>query len=132
VNLALARSPRVREIEARLGLGRAELEAARRIGNPTFGYSELSARDGGGKQITRSVTLGLTDLLMLGARKRVAAGELDREGQLAADELLQFAADVEVAWYEAVAGARLAAVRETIAQSAANSADLAQALSRGR
>jgi cobalt-zinc-cadmium efflux system outer membrane protein len=126
VRWSLLNSPRVRAAEARLGFGRAQLEAARRVSNPTFGYGELYVRDGDGEQITRSYTFGLTDLLMLSARTRLATGELDRQGQLAAVELLDHCLAVEVAWYDAVATAQIVRLRESIATAADSSAQLAQ------
>jgi cobalt-zinc-cadmium efflux system outer membrane protein len=126
VRWSLLHSPRVRVAEARLGFSRAELESARRVANPSFGYAELYVRDGDGEQITRSYTFGLTDLLMLTARKRLATGELDRQGQLAAVELLEHCLAVEVAWYDAVATAQIVRLRESIATAADSSAQLAQ------
>jgi cobalt-zinc-cadmium efflux system outer membrane protein len=126
VALAFMQSPRIREEFARLGFARADIEEARRIANPTFGYAELDLRDGDGTQITRSFSLSLTDLLLLSARKRLASGEMDRLRDLVASELLDLARDVEVAWYECVGAAQIATMRESVARSAENSALLAQ------
>lgn len=126
VALAFFHNPRIREEYARLGLGRAELEDARRIANPTFGYARLSPRDGDGHQITRSLSIGLTDLLLLPARKRFAQGELERLQQTVAAALLELATDVEIAWYDAVGAEQVAGMRELVAQAAGRSADLAQ------
>lgn len=126
VRLAFQHNPRVRQAYARLGLGRAELEDARRIGNPTFGYARLSPRDGGGRDITRSIGIGLGDLLLLASRTRFASGELDRLQLGAASELLQLASEVESAWYASVGAAQIAAMRDLVAQSAEHAAELAQ------
>lgn len=126
VRLAFLYSPRIREEYARLGLGRAELEEARRIANPSFGYIKLDPRSGNASQITRSLSLSFTDLLLLPARKRFAAGELDRLQKVVAQELLNLATDVEVAWYESVSAAQIAAMRDVVAQAAERSAELAQ------
>lgn len=126
VRLAFLYNPRIREEYARLGLGRAELEEARRIANPSFGYARLEPRSGDGSQITRSLSLSFTDLLLLPARKRFAAGELDRLQKSVAAELLELAAQVETAWFAAVSADQVAAMREVVAQSAERSAELAQ------
>lgn len=126
VRLAFQHNPRVRQAYARLGLGRAELEDARRIGNPTLGYTRLSPRDGGGSEITRSIGLGLGDLLLLGSRTRFANGELDRLQQSAASDLLQLASEVEAAWYVCAGADQIAAMRDLVAQSADHAAELAQ------
>lgn len=126
VRVAFEHNPRVRQAYARLGLGRAEMEDARRIGNPTFGYARLSPPDGEGHEITRSLGLDLGDLLLLASRKRFADGELDRLQLDAASDLLQLASEVESAWYASVGAAQIAAMRDLIAQSAEHAADLAQ------
>jgi cobalt-zinc-cadmium efflux system outer membrane protein len=126
VRLAFFRNPRIRETYARLGIGRAELEEARRLANPTFGFARLTAQSGDGSQITRSLSFGLTDLLLLPARKRLAEGELDHLQKAVAGEVLALATEVEVAWYEAVGAAQIAAMRDLVAQAAERSADLAQ------
>jgi len=63
VRLAFLYNPRIREQYARIGLGRAELEQARRISNPSFGFARLGSRSGSGSQITRSLSLSVTDVL---------------------------------------------------------------------
>lgn len=126
IRLAFVHNPRIREEYARIGLGRAELEDARRLSNPTFGYATLGSRSGGGSKITRSVSWGFADLLLLPSRKRFAAGELERLQQSVAAELLSLAADVEVAWFESVGATQIAAMRDVIAQAAERSAELAQ------
>lgn len=126
VRLAFFNNPRIREEFARLGLGRAELEEARRINNPTFGYTRLSLRDADSQQITRSVTLGLTDLLLLPARKRFAEGNLERLQKAVAGALLDLASEVEAAWYEAVSAQQVAAMRDLVAMAAETSAEMAQ------
>ncbi len=126
VRLAFFNNPRIREEYARLGLGRAELDDARRIANPSFGYARLDARDADGSQITRSVSLSITDLLLLSARKRFASGELDRLQKSVAGALLALATEVEIAWYRTVGAQQIAAMRALVAQAASHSAELAQ------
>lgn len=126
VRLAFFHNPRIREVYARLGIGRAEFEDARRLANPTFGYARLSARGMDGTQLTRSLSLGLTDLLLLPARKRLAEGELDHLQKAVAGEVLALATEVEVAWYAAVGEQQIAAMRELVAQAAGHAAELAQ------
>ncbi|HSG65790.1 MAG TPA: TolC family protein, partial [Gammaproteobacteria bacterium] len=126
IRLTLERNPRVREVYARLGVGRAELEEARRIANPTFGYTELDAQGAAGSQITRTVSLSLADLLLLSARKRFAEGELERLQSRAAADLVDLVAEVEVAWYDNVSAGQVAAMRDIVAKAAEHSAELAQ------
>jgi cobalt-zinc-cadmium efflux system outer membrane protein len=126
VRLALVNHPRVRQAYARIGLGRAELEEARRLANPSFGFSRLRPGSGEGAQITRSLSWGLSDLLMLPLRRRLAQGALDQLQNEVAAELVAIATEAEVAWFEAVGAQQIWAMRALVAQAAANSAELAQ------
>jgi len=126
IRLAFLYNPRIREEYARLGLGRAELEEARRLSNPGFGYARLKPRSGAGSQITRSVSWGFADLLLLPARKRFAAGEMERLQHTVAAELLTLATEVEVAWFEAVGAQQIEVMRDVVAQAAERAAELAQ------
>ena len=126
VRLAFFNNPRLREEYVRLGLGRADLEDARRLANPSFGFLRLSPDGGEGTQITRSLSLGLTDLLLLPVRKRLAEGELERLQLAVSGAVLEIATEVEVAWYEAVGAQQIAAMRDLVARAAEQSAELAQ------
>ncbi len=126
VRLAFENNPRVRSEFARLGLGRAELEEARRISNPTFEYSRLRPESGSGALITQSLSVGLSDLLLLPSRRRFAAGELVRLQQEVAAALVELAVETEVAWFEAASANQIAGMRDLVATSAEASAELAQ------
>ncbi|UXI66045.1 TolC family protein [Tahibacter amnicola] len=126
IALAYVYNPRVRETYARLGLGRAELEDARRIANPTFEFARQRAGDGEHPKITRSLSIGFTDLLLLPARKRFAQTELVRLQDEVAAELLALSVEVESAWYSAVSARQVADMREMVATAAESSAELAQ------
>ena len=77
MKLAFLRSPRVAQVYSRIGLSRADLEGARRLINPGLGVSYLDSSRGG-EQITRSLTLSVTDLLLRPVRKRYAAAALQQ------------------------------------------------------
>jgi cobalt-zinc-cadmium efflux system outer membrane protein len=126
VRFAFFNNPRLREEYARLGLGRADLEDAQRLANPSLGYLRLSPGGGEGTQITRTLSLGLTDLLLLPARKRLAAAELERLQFAVAGAVLEIATETEVAWFEAVGAQQIAAMRELVAHAADQSAELAE------
>jgi outer membrane protein, heavy metal efflux system len=126
VRLAFLYNPTIRQEYARLGLGRADLEEARRLSNPSFGYSHLHSRESGAAQIGRSLSLSFTDLLLLPARQRFASGQLERLQKDVAAELLNLAKEVEVAWFEAISADQVSSMRELVASSAEHSAALAQ------
>lgn len=122
--VAQLRNPRMAAEYARLGLAQADVVEASRIGNPTFSGSAL--KDGGPSKIATGLTAPLADLLLLPARRRLAAGEYERAQQTIAADLVNLAADVEVQWYEAAGAEQVALMREAVATAAATSAELAQ------
>ncbi len=125
LRIALAYNPRTRAALAEIGLGRAELDAARRLANPGFSFSRLREY-GGGTQITRSLSLSLSDALLLPARRRFAEAELERVQFAVADQVLSLAAEVDQAWYRHVSAQQVAALRDLVAIAAERSATLAQ------
>ncbi len=125
MKLAFLRSPRVAQVYSRIGLSRADLEGARRLINPGLGVSYLDSSRGG-EQITRSLTLSVTDLLLRPVRKRYAAATLQQMQLQVAGELQALATDAEVSWYHAAAAEQIANTRALIAKSAQQSALLAQ------
>lgn len=122
--LALQRSPKLELALAEIGFARAEVEAARRVGNPHLGLSRL--REEAGTERVVSLSLGITDALLLPWRKRQAEGELARVEQAVAAEVLELLVAVEKAWYKAVAAAQVAQMRDLSARAAEQSAALAQ------
>ena len=125
VALAFVHNPRIREHYARIGLARAELDDARRLANPRFGFLRLHGGDAS-PRITRSLSLGFADLLLLPSRKRFADAEMQRVQAGVASELLALATEVEVAWYGAASARQVADLRELVAAAAETSAALAQ------
>ena len=124
VNIAFWRSPKLRAELTLLGFARADLEDARRIANPGFDYLRLSAADG--RQLTRGLSLGLTELLMRSARQRLAEAELERVQLTVAAAVLALVTEVEVTWFQSVSADQVARMRELVADTARRSAELAQ------
>jgi len=124
VEIALLRSPRVGAEFARLGLARADLIGASRLSNPTLGGARLTAD--GASLTTINFALGLGDLLLLPARKRLSAADFQRTQRVVAQQMLVLVADVETAWYAAVSARQVATLRDAVANAASLSAELAQ------
>ncbi|MGH8129938.1 MAG: TolC family protein [Steroidobacteraceae bacterium] len=125
--VAFIRNARIRETYATLGIAEADVLDAVRLGNPTFGYTDLSPREGGGSsQITRSVSLSVANILLLPARSRLARGEFERVRQSVTAALLELAVDVERAWYEHVSAKQVAEMRDAVATAGAASAEFAE------
>jgi cobalt-zinc-cadmium efflux system outer membrane protein len=127
VEIAFLRSPTIRETYAALSISQAEVIEASSVPMPTFGYASLESASGG-KQITRSVALSLTDLLFLPARVRSARAGAEAARQRLASGLIELQADVESAWYEYVAALQSARMRAAAARVAEASAEYARRL----
>lgn len=125
VQLAFLKNPRIQSEYARLGLTQADLYDASRVSNPTFGYVDLRASGGGGSEVRRSVSVTFADVLLLRARTRLARAEIERVRHTVASALIDLATEVEIAWYEYVSTIQVAAMRDAVAQAAANSAEFA-------
>lgn len=126
VELAFERSPRVRELYAELGLSTADVIAARAIPELTLGYAKLEG--GGETKVTRSASLGFTDLLLMPARSKFAGASFEITRERVAAELLALEGDVESAWYEYVSALQAAEYAEIAARAADTSAEYARRL----
>jgi cobalt-zinc-cadmium efflux system outer membrane protein len=126
VQIAFERSPAVRELYAELGVSTADLAAARRPPNPTLGYTRLAG--GGAEQITRSVSFGFADLLLLSSRTKLARAQYETTRDRVAARLLALESDVRTAWYDATAAAQAADIAALAARAARASAEYARRL----
>lgn len=128
VELAFVRNPQIRATYAELGVAESDVLAASRPRNPRLGYVSLDEQGSGASQITRSVSLGFTDLLLLPARTRLADAELHRSRERIGAALLELESQVQTAWFEYVTAQQVAQMRETVAVAAETSAKFAQRL----
>lgn len=121
--LAFERNPDIRRQYAQLGLSQADVVEASRLGGLSFGYSKLSG--GGERQITRSLSLPFTDLLLLPLQGRLAGDAFAATRDRVAAALVELGADVETAWYEYVSARQIAEMRALVARAAETSAEYA-------
>jgi cobalt-zinc-cadmium efflux system outer membrane protein len=128
VDLAFLRNPQIRATYAELGIAQADLLQASRPRNPRLGYVSLEEKGSGASRITRSLSLGFADLLLLPSRTRMARSELERSRELVGSALLELEAQVKTAWFEHVAALQVAEMRQAVSESAAASAEFAQRL----
>jgi cobalt-zinc-cadmium efflux system outer membrane protein len=128
VDLAFLRNPQIRATYAGIGIAQADLLEASRPRNPRIGYVSLEEQGSGASRITRSVSLGFADLLLLPSRARLAHAELERSRELVGSALLELEAQVKTAWFEYVGALQVAEMRQAVSEAAAASAELAQRL----
>ncbi len=127
MQLALLRNPEMQLLYADLGLSWAEVADAARLSNPVVSYERLRASESGVlSKITYGLTQELSDLLLLGARKRLAQGELKRTSAQITAQVLNLARDAEVAYYRLIGAEQVRGMRGLSAESMQNSATLAQ------
>jgi len=127
VRLALINNPRLKAEYANLGFAAAEVYDAGRLSNPSLSASVLIPNVGGeANQVSFGLAQSFTNLLLLPSRSRFAEGEFERVKQEVGAQILNLAADTEVAYYRLVATLQMMTMREIVAKAAQASADLAQ------
>jgi outer membrane protein, heavy metal efflux system len=128
VTLAFLHNPSVRDVTARLGFAAADVYDAARLSNPVIGLTRLTSNDPAATiaQVTGTVALSFTDLLLLPTRKRFAEAQFEAAKLEVARAAQGLAADVETAWFTLAAAQQALALRQRVAQASQASADLAQ------
>ena len=126
VALALANNPEVANGYLQLRLGAAQAHRASRIRNPVLAATILNSNQSrDGTQLGFDLVGSFTDLLTLGARKRLVASEFQALQQEVAAALLVTAAEAERAYYDYVAAQQIFAMQRQIAKAAQASLELA-------
>lgn len=126
VAVAMLRSPRMRQEYARLGLERAEVIEAVEIANPGLSLARPNLSPAPGHHRIISLSLPFVDVLLAPQRLRWARQQHERHALEVAQAVIGLTADVEAAWYRAVAAEQLAALHAAIAEGAVATAELAQ------
>ena len=126
IAIALLHNPRLQVEFARLGIAQADVFEASRIGNPTFSVAALDPHRSGEKtRIDAGFSASFAELLLLPSRQRLALGEYARSKELIGSAVLNLLCDVRAAWFNVVGAQQVASLRETVANVAATSAELA-------
>jgi cobalt-zinc-cadmium efflux system outer membrane protein len=126
VQVALLKNPTMRATYEDLAIAQADLVQAGLLKNPVFGASITAAeRDNLTPNFVGSVTQDFLDLLMIPARRSVAASALVAVKARVGDAVLDLAADVSKAYFAVQAAAQIVAMRTLVAQAARASAELA-------
>ena len=127
MQLALLRNPEMQLLYAELGLSWAEVSEAARISNPAVSYERIRPNERGVlNKISYGLSQDLSDLFLLGARKRLAQGELKRTSAQITTQVLNLARDAEVAYYQWVGAEKVRGMRSLSAKAMQNSFTLAQ------
>ncbi len=128
VRVALAASPALHALLAQADAASAAATQSARLPNPLFAFERLVRSEDGAtdKDIGRTLSLSLLDLLTLPARTRVAEHKQQQLRLQSAGAVLAAAAEARAAWVRAVAAQQSAAYFEQVKQAAEASAELAR------
>ncbi len=124
VQIALLRNPRMQSEYARLGIAQADVYEASRVGNPAFFITALH-HSGDPAKLDAGISTSFADLLLLSARKHLAAMEYARTQQLIGAAILNLVSDTRAAYYTYVGAQQVVAMRSAVATAAQTAAELA-------
>ena len=127
VQIALRNSPKMRMLYADLGIAQAELLDATRIANPTFDWLRSKPTTGNlPAKLSFGLSQSVTDLLMLGARRKLGVGILQRSSSEITAQVSGLIFETESAYWHAVGAEQVRAMRALVAESTKLSSDLAE------
>ncbi|MGC9162551.1 MAG: TolC family protein [Thiomonas sp.] len=124
VRVALLGSPALQALLAQAQADSAASTQSARLSNPQFAFERLLI-GGGGVEITRTLSLGLLDLLTQPARARADAARQQQIRLQLARAVLQTATQARLAWVRAVAAQQTAAYERDAHDAAQATATLA-------
>tara|TARA_R110000850_G_scaffold91742_34_gene195007 strand:- start:24077 stop:25495 length:1419 start_codon:yes stop_codon:yes gene_type:complete len=127
VQLALINNPNLSAATAELGFAAAEVYDAGRLANPVLSATRLSPGGGNGPdaQLTLGIAYNFASLLFLPVNKRFAEAQFEAARLSVASQAMELAAEVEAAWFEALAARQLEQMRLVAAEAQRASSDLA-------
>lgn len=128
VRIALAASPALHALLAQSDAASAAATQSARLPNPVFAFERLVRSEDGAteKDIGRTLSFSLLDLLTLPARARIAEHRQQQLRLQSAAGVLAAATEARAAWVRAVAAQQSAAYFEQVMRAAEASAELAR------
>ena len=124
VRAALLGSPALQALIAQAQADSAVSTQGARLANPVLGFERLLI-GGGGVEITRSLSVGLLDLLTAPTRSRINAARQQQLRLRLASEVLRTATLARMAWVRAVSARQTAAYDHDVMDAAQATATLA-------
>jgi cobalt-zinc-cadmium efflux system outer membrane protein len=127
VQIALLRNPRVQAIYEELSLAQADVVQAGLLRNPVFSADITTAeREALDPNLIVGVTQSFLDLLLIPAKKKIAASEFEQAKYRVGSEVLDLAAQVKAAYFKVVAAEQALAMRRAVAEVQQASYELAE------
>ena len=129
VQIALLNNRSLQATYEELGVSQADLVKAGLLKNPRFlGLVRFPEDSSENTNLEFEVALDFLDILMLPARKKLAAAQFEQTKLRVSDEVLNLATTVKQAYFEVVGGVQINKMREQIAQASKNAFEFAQRL----
>ena len=129
IQIALLNNPLLQATYETLGITQADVVEAGLLENPVFfGSARFPDRSPRGTNLEFAVAQNFLNLLMLPARKKLAAIQFEQTKLQVSDEILKFTSDVSKAYYEVVAAKQINLMQRQISEAAQSSYTLAQRL----
>jgi len=129
VQIALLNNARLQATYEELGVSQAEVVQAGLLKNPNvFGRIRFPDVSSAVNNLEFGIVQNFIDLLMLPARKKIAAARFEQTKAMVADEVLSIISEVEKAYFEVQGAANSRQVRARIVETSGASYEFAQRL----
>jgi len=129
VQIALLNNPRLQATYEELGVSQADVVAAGLLENPViFGQARFPDRYPRLTNLEFGVTQNFLNLLMLPARKKLAAVQFERAKLRAADEVITLASEVQKSYYDVLGAKQVKQMSALISAAAQRSFEMARRL----
>ena len=129
VQISLLNNPSLQVIYEELGITQADVVQAGLLENPVFiGSARFPDRPPSGTNLEFGVAQNFLNILMLPARKKLAASQFEAVKLRVADQVLRFATQVRKAYYESIGAKQVEEMRQLMAHTAQASYEMAQRL----
>ena len=127
VQVALLRNPGLQATYEELSIAQADVVQAGLLSNPVFSAAITTAeREALDPNLIIGVTQSFLDLLLIPAKKKIAASQFDDAKYRVGNAVLQLASQVNGAYFTVVGAEQALAMRRTIAEAEEASYELAQ------
>lgn len=126
VRIALAHNRRLQARLDELGIAASQVADATVLPPATVDGDYKRALSGSGSEIEVTVVQDVLDLLQIGQRRGIAGAELHAAQNRAVAATVELAAQVEIAFYDAIAAAQDLTLVQTAFDAASTSADLVE------
>jgi cobalt-zinc-cadmium efflux system outer membrane protein len=129
VQIALLNNQHLQAVYEDLGVTQADVVEAGLLENPVFfGQARFPDKSPSMTNLEFEVSQNFLNILMLPARKKLAAMQFEEVKLRVADEVLKLTAEVREAYYRAIGASQIEQMRQHIAEAAAASYEMANRL----